>query len=448
MDRTIVYPSAIPLDSDILSAQRSAMVALGMLMNGLYGANTVAIGLACNPTTPASLQVVVGQGGMVSMQSVDASSFGSLPSDNSPLVKVGVNLGSTTFTLTAPTTTGQSINYLIEGTFTETDNTPVVLPYFNAANPSQPFSGPNNSGTPQNTKRAQVVSLQIKAGASANTGTQTTPAVDVGWVGLYVVTVNFGQSSITSTSIAKYPNAPFLAQFLQSHHGGVPGQAPKVSLVNEVQGTLQSANFPSFGGPGMLANMQVFTSNGTFTVPAGVTKVKATVAGGGSGSSGCNSSNFAGACGGGGGWSIKLCTVTPGQQIAVTVGAGGAGSAATISSGAGGTSSFGSFCSATGGQPAANAAGGINGGQGGVGSGGDLNGAGGYGSDGSSFTSPVWWPGLSGASLFAGSGRSGAAAGIAGQSYGAGAGAPYSLSTPPASISGIAGHAGVVVIEW
>jgi hypothetical protein len=426
------------------------MIGLGMLAQAALGATTTVVsGLACTPTSPASMQVNVGAGSILQLSTVDTSSYGSLAADSTDaLVKQGINISNTAFTLTAPVVSGQSINYLIEATLQEADTTPVQLPYYNSANPSQPFSGPNNSGTPQNTLRTQRVQLQLKAGAPANTGTQATPTVDNGWVGLWVITVNFGAVSVGSGAISAFPNSPFLAGMLNSHHGGVPGQAPKVSLVTEVQGALQPANFPSFGGLGMMANIQVFTSNGTFTVPTGVTKVKATVVGGGSGSSGCNASNFAGACGGGGGWSIKLCTVTPAQQITVTVGAGGAGSAAVVASGVGGTSSFGAFCSATGGQPAANAAGGINGGQGGVGSGGDLNGAGGYGSDGSSFTSPVWWPGLSGASLFAGSTRSGSQAGIAGQSHGAGGSSPYSVNTPPSTISGTSGHAGVVIVEW
>lgn len=449
MDRTIVYPSSIPLDTDILNTQRNAMIGLGTIMNALWGSNTVAVGLLCTPTVPASMQVNVGPGAIVSMQTVDGSSFGSLPSDASPLVKSGVNLGSTVFTLTAPTTTGQSINYLIEATFTETDNTPVVLPYFDAANPSQPYSGPNNSGTAQNTKRAQVVSLQLKASASANTGTQATPAVDAGWVGLYVIQVNFAQTSITNTSISTYPNAPFLAQFLQQHHKGVPGQAPKIDLISEVQNALPLANLPS-AGSAMVSNIQTFTSSGTFTVPAGVTKVKATVIAGGGGANGCNSSNFAGACGGGGGWSKKLCTVAPGQTVAVTVGAGGTGAAATAAAGAGGTSSFGSFCSASGGG----GAGGNGGGGGGVGANGDINGVGGAGSDGSSVapSATTFWSGLAGGSLWGGAQRAGTTAGNSSPPGGAGGkgcgGTSVYTTSGSVSAFGSSGVAGVVVVEW
>ncbi len=45
----------------------------------------------------------------------------------------------------------------------------------------------------------------------ANAGSQVTPAVDTGWVGLYVITVNYGQTQITAANIAVYPGAPFIA---------------------------------------------------------------------------------------------------------------------------------------------------------------------------------------------------------------------------------------------
>ena len=48
-------------------------------------------------------------------------------------------------------------------------------------------------------------------GVAATTGTQTTPVVDSGWVGLYVITVNYGQTTVTTAQITTYPGAPFLA---------------------------------------------------------------------------------------------------------------------------------------------------------------------------------------------------------------------------------------------
>ena len=168
MDRIIVYPGGIPLDTDLLSTNRNTMVAIGYLAQVVLGRGMVADGLACTPTAPASLTVTVAPGSIAQLSVLDALSYGSLPADSTDsLVKLGINTGPTSFALTAPTTSGQSVNYLIQATLQESDTAPIVLPYYNAANPSQPYSGPNNAGTAQNTQRIQRVQLELKAGAPA-----------------------------------------------------------------------------------------------------------------------------------------------------------------------------------------------------------------------------------------------------------------------------------------
>lgn len=92
---------------------------------------------------------------------------------------------------------------------------------------------------------------------------------------------------------------------------------------------------------------QIFTSDGTFTVPSGVTSVKVTLIGGGGGG-GYNGLGGSGGGGGGGVYYRQSQSVTSGSNITVTVGLGGAGSS-TSNGGAGGTSSFGTYLSATGG---------------------------------------------------------------------------------------------------
>ncbi len=411
MDRSIVYPSSIPLDVDILQPAQDVMIAIGYALQAAYGQNTVFFGLACQPTAPASMQVTVGPGGVIAPNVIETTPFGSLPADTTdPLVKMGINIATSAFTLTAPTTAGQSQNYLIQGAFSEADDTPATLTYFNSQNPNQPFSGPANSGTPQNTRRAQRANLEVKVGVPANAGTQVTPPVDTGWYGLYVITVAYGQTAITSASITTYPNAPFLSAFLSSHHGGGPGQAPKINLATEVQGILSAGNLPNAvgsslsyaGNPnghvaGTAANggsatpptmcwdtvdnewwtcvtsgsattaqwlsalnshtVQVFTAAGTFVVPAGVTLVKVTVVGGGGSGGGTNptsSSQISVAAGGNAGTvGIGYFSVTPGQSIHVTIADPGIWS--TSGSGNGGSSSFGGFITAVGGQsPGAN----------------------------------------------------------------------------------------------
>lgn len=224
MDRVTVYPGQVPLDTDVLSTNRNAMIESAYLAQAILGTATWVDGLACTPTAPATMTVTVGTGSIFMNSSIDATAYGSLAADTSdPLYKHGINpFGSTSFTLTAPASSGQTINYLIEATLVEADGGSTVLPYYNASNPAQPFTGPNNSGAPQTTLRSQRVGLQLKAGAAATTGTQVTPSVDSGWVGLYVISVNFGQTTVTSSSITLYPNAPFINPKLTSFSQSIP----------------------------------------------------------------------------------------------------------------------------------------------------------------------------------------------------------------------------------
>ncbi len=174
MDRQIVYPGSIPLDTDILSIQLNTMVALGYLARATLGAAPLVDGLACTPTAPASLTVSIGPGSITVPSVIDSTAFGSLPADTvDPLIKMGIVTTPTTFTLSAPGTSGQSINYLIQASLLETDATPVVLPYYNAANPAQPYSGPANAGTAQKHPAAPARPIPAqarRAGQCRNTG--------------------------------------------------------------------------------------------------------------------------------------------------------------------------------------------------------------------------------------------------------------------------------------
>ncbi len=414
MDRQIVYPGSIPLDTDLLSLQRNAMLAVGYLAQATLGTSTVVDGLACLPTAPASLTVSISAGSISSLNVVDYTSFGSLPADTSDLlVKMGINIAPTTFTLTAPAVSGQSINYLIQATFSETDAGAVVLPYYNAANPAQPFSGSLNNGVPQNTQRLQHVQLQLKPSPPATSGSQVTPPVDNGWVGLYVVTVNFGQTQITTASIAFYPGAPFIAFKLNTL---TPG----------------------------FSRLAAFANSSSFTVPLGSTSVKVRLCGGGGGG-GAGAPQLGGGGGGAGGYAEGIVPVQPGQVVAITVGQGGAGA---ISGGAfaggGGTSSFGSAVSATGGAGGATAATFAFGGAPGLGAGGAINLTGGYGSDGNAAS--YVFTGNGGASFFGGGGRASAANGSTqqtGTAPGSGGGACYAVAG-----NGGNGAPGLVIVEF
>ncbi len=314
MDRQIVYPGSIPLDTDLLSAQRNTMVALGYLAQMVLGTSSVVDGLACTPTQPTSMSVTVGPGSITQFSVIDATAYGSLPAlPTNPLVKIGVNTKSTSFALSAPTASGQVISYLIEASLLEADAGATVLPYYNTQNPAVPFSGPGNDGGVQMTERLQTVQLALKPGPAVAIGGQNVPAVDAGWVGLFVVDVTYGQQAVTAANITTLPTAPF-----------VNWKLPQLT-------------------PGT-HNLAVFqpTNQGVWTVPSGVGAVKLRIWGGG----GAGGNGFGGAGGGGagGGYSEGFYNVTPGQTLEVSVGSGGAGASTS-----GSTSSFGSVASAGGG---------------------------------------------------------------------------------------------------
>ncbi len=77
---------------------------------------------------------------------------------------------------------------------------------------------------------------------------------------------------------------------------------------------------------GQTTRTLTFTSPGTWTVPAGVTEITVEAWGGGGAGGGSTINGKGGSGGGGGGYCINVFTVTPGQKINYTVGAGGTGS--------------------------------------------------------------------------------------------------------------------------
>lgn len=260
MDRQIVYPGQIPLETDLLNTNRNIMTALGKLVGALFGTGGIVNGLAVAPQSPASLSVNVGAGEIYQLANVDNSAYSSLPADTTDTtVKQGILLQPAAVSCPAPGTAGFSINYLIEATFHEADVGSVVLQYYNASNPQQAYSGPNNTGAAQAVTRAGQVSIQAKAGIAATTGTQTTPAADAGYIALAVVTVAYGQTQITASNITAVGTGTLPAGLLQAVQNNQLNYAKDTGSAGACVVTLRPA--PATLIDGMVVEYQVAASN-------------------------------------------------------------------------------------------------------------------------------------------------------------------------------------------
>lgn len=288
MDRQIVYPGAIPLETDLLNTNKNAMVGLSKLAAAILGTATMLNGFAVTPTGPASLQVYCAPGEIYALTNLDGTAYSSLAADTThQILKQGISLDQVTLNCPAPATAGQSINYLIEVAYQDSDANAVVLPYYNASNPSQAYSGPANAGTAQNTVRKGIASIVAKAGIAATTGSQTTPAPDAGYVGAYVVTVANGQTQILAGNIVQYSAAQILPA-LGLIVGGLQGNACNISAASGTADAITGAYTPAISvlANGMTLYVRASSANATttptFTPASGTIAAKQIVKGAGS----------------------------------------------------------------------------------------------------------------------------------------------------------------------
>lgn len=205
-------------------------------------------GFGATATNPVSLKINLGAGRIYSSAPADAVAAGSIPQDLTNIIQQGQNAGQT-LTLVPPAA-GQSQWNLVQVQFSQADSVRIndpnggTVPFYNSSNPTVP----NNVAI--NTVRQGLAIIQVIQSAAATTGSEVPPTPTAGWTPLYLIDLAGGQTTISTPQIIKagpsagtgvpsnYPVAPFIAGLLASHHSGNSGQAPRVYLGTETQGTL------------------------------------------------------------------------------------------------------------------------------------------------------------------------------------------------------------------
>ena len=287
MDRPIIYTQENIRGYDLAKGWQDALKANGKEAQGILGGTTtVAAGLPATPTSPASLSVNIGTGSIFQLSTLDPTSAGDLPVDGGTYFMQGILWNTQGVTLsTSALSAGQSQWALIQATFgfvdviRSGDPNAGVLPFYNSANPSVPLQGQGGSGASLNTERTATVVLSVVYGTPATTGSETPPSAGANNIGLYLIDLTYGQTTITSGDIfvagpsvgtgvpSNYPYAPFLAGLLNQHHKGIPGQAPQIDLTQEVKNILPASNLPFTVGSGnFTATLTGFTTTVTTAV--------------------------------------------------------------------------------------------------------------------------------------------------------------------------------------
>ena len=200
---------------------------------------------------------------------------------------------------------------------------------------------------------------QLTSAAIVDGSIQTADVANLTITGSQIV-----NTTITATNLAVGAvdlNTNVVSGALPVAQGGIG----LTTLAGANQAIRSNGSTLSFGQHG-IQGLSVFTSDSTWTKPAGVRYIRVQLQAGAGGGSGH------GEGGGAGGYSERFLDVTAISSVSVTIGGGGSGTYYSGAGNNGGASSFGPYLSASAGH-GANRHNNHNGGLSGVGSGGNLN---------------------------------------------------------------------------
>ncbi len=250
-DKLLIYSDEGIRSWDHLQAANDSVVGIARATQLLLGgAPTVGFGFGASVQTVPNMTINIAAGQILTFAPVDYSNNAAFPADTRMILHSGYADEQTLTFNNSALTAGQSQCFLVQAVFAQQDIIRVgdpdngVLPFVNSANLLEPFAGPNNNSGTLPTLRNGFANVQIIAGSISSSGSPTVPAPTTGAIGLWVVTLHFGDITITSGMLSQYPNSPIIAGLLNSHHSGGAGQAPKIDVTKEITGIVPFPNLP------------------------------------------------------------------------------------------------------------------------------------------------------------------------------------------------------------
>lgn len=216
MKRPIVYSGQVPLTKDLLEDAQYGQIADASLLEAVRGAQTPGVyGLGIKQTASPSLQVDMERGVLAAPMALEPTAYSALAADSTTYLKYGVSTGRTiAASVSLPSGSNKQI-CIVQVELQENDIDNVVLPYYNAADPTQALLGPGGGGSTQPRNRVLAIAPSFKYG-TPTTGTPVAPTPDSGQIAL----CEFELKS-TTTQITAAADSSTNAQ-IKAYSGGTP----------------------------------------------------------------------------------------------------------------------------------------------------------------------------------------------------------------------------------